>query len=201
MMETGVAIAVDGNEVLIMPLAALAHDAWCRLQHGRGWVRGPAYDVEHRMHDALVPFDRLSRVDRDTALACVRASLAEIEQVLVDAIRYTGGPARIFTLEEMRVGLAVAWADGVNGGEPPQGHGEVVSWEHEGSSLRVIRVRWPDGRVSEHFPSEGELRRLVAPQGNGMCGQPVYSPPEQNPGPSATEASGQLRTQYPAGRA
>lgn len=134
-------------------LAATAHEIWCDRLRRAGWRYGELFDEKKRTHDALVPFAQLSATDRRSTHATILA--LQIEEQLADAIEYPRGPDSEFTLPEMRVGLPVLWGE-----EPAIGH--VVSWETDSDSdaLKAIKVRWPDGMLSEHFPPERELRRV-----------------------------------------
>ncbi|CAG0985581.1 hypothetical protein PHYC_02004 [Phycisphaerales bacterium] len=133
--------------------AALAHQVWCERMQRAGWRYGPAYNETERTHDALVPFEKLPASDRRSTRAAILA--LEVEDLVFESIEYPRGPDREFTLSEMRVGLPVQC-------EPGPEIGKIVSWETDpgDEALRLIRVRWPDGSLSEHFPPERELRRL-----------------------------------------
>lgn len=141
-------------------LTRLAHEYWRRRMGAAGWRPGRRYDEAQRTHDALVPFDELSAHDRRLARVAVRAR--EIEPLLEDAVDHDRGPEREFAPEEMKVGLPVAWARNLRFDDPAIAAltGEIVSWEvGADGGLSLIRVRWADGEVSEHLPSERELRR------------------------------------------
>ncbi len=140
-------------------VAAAAHRCWCDRMAADGWRYGPRYDEAARTHDALRPFEALDRHDRRLTLNGVRAM--ELARLLAGAVDYPRGPDREFTIEEMRAGLPVAMvpAPGDEGVESDRGL--VESWETDaGGALRLIRVRWPDGELSEHHPAARELQRV-----------------------------------------
>lgn len=132
-------------------LARVAHDLWLAHMKAEGWTPGQRYDEAARTHDALVPFENLDPRDRRCLLAGVRAE--GLEELLLRAVDYPRGAERELGVGEMRRGLTVT--DG--GGEA---RGSVESWETDagGRLLELIRVRWEDGEVTEHYPPEGELR-------------------------------------------
>ncbi|MFN0133903.1 MAG: hypothetical protein ACKVW3_15410 [Phycisphaerales bacterium] len=142
---------------LIEQAAAVAHEAWRSHMEHEGWRSGP-YDAAARTHDALVPFERLD--PRDHRRACVAIEAEGAVEWLAGLVRYTRGPGREFAAHELKPGLPVVL--GAPGGEGSAGNevGRVESWDldHSGA-LRVIRVRWPNGAQSEHFPAEQDLRR------------------------------------------
>lgn len=141
-------------------LAHLAHDLWRRRMRRKGWRYGPSFDEGRKTHDAMVPFDALSRHDRSMVIEAVRA--LDIEPLLERAVDHDRGPEREFSAEEMAVGLRVGWAGGIRFEDPSEAEmtGEIVGWELEGEDLALIRVRWSDGEVQEHLPAERDLRRL-----------------------------------------
>ncbi len=140
-------------------LAAIAHRLWCEEMTAASWRRGPAYDEAERTHDAMVPFEELSRHDRRLAIRAVEYS--EIADELVRLISYPRGPDREFAVEEMRPGLQVAMVPGPDEVASEADRGLVESWELDGEGeLSLIRVRWPDGELSEHHPIARELRRV-----------------------------------------
>ncbi len=146
-------------EELELEVAAAAHRCWCDHMAAHGWRYGPRYDEAARTHDALRPFEALDRHDRRLTLAAVRAT--ELVRLLAAAVDYPRGPDREFTVEEMRVGLPVAMVP-APGEEAAEGErGVVESWETDKEGeLRLIRVRWPEGELSEHYPGARELRRV-----------------------------------------
>lgn len=150
---------VSEAEPLVV-LARLAHDKWRERMLREGWGYGPSFDEGRKTHDAMVPFEDLSRHDRRMAIEAVRA--LEIEPMLEGAVEHDRGPNREFSAEEMAVGLRVGWARHIRSEDPAEAEmeGEIVSWELAGGNLVLIRVRWSDGVVQEHPPSERELHRL-----------------------------------------
>ncbi len=140
-------------------VAAAAHRWWCDHMAADGWRYGPRYDEAARTHDALRPFEALDRHDRRLALNAVRAM--DLARLLAGAVDYPRGPDREFTVEEMRAGLPVAMVPTPGEEEAEADRGVVESWETDAEGdLRLIRVRWPDGEVSEHHPAARELRRV-----------------------------------------
>jgi hypothetical protein len=111
------------------------------------------YNAESRIHDALVPFVDLGEDDRGIVLEIVE--VLELEAQLASAVDYPRGADRRFTVREMRTGLDVASAIG-------PARGKVISWEtsQRTGRLQLIRVKWDDGRITEHAPAERELRRV-----------------------------------------
>lgn len=142
----------------VIELAAVAHRLWCEDMVTDGWRHGPRFDEAERTHDALVPFDQLGRHDRRHAVLAVECS--GIAERLADLIDHPRGPDREFTTEEMRTELPVTLSPR-QGEAAPAERGAIVSWEtDEGGDLRLIRVRWSDGDLSEHHPAARELRRV-----------------------------------------
>ena len=138
---------------IAVELAALAHRAWCEQMFAASWRYGPVFDKAAMTHDALVPFEQLPRLDRRRSLRVIEGS--GLAKQMVKLIDYPRGPDQEFAIEEMRVGLPVALPD------TPSERGAVESWETDAEGeLRLIRVRWPDGDLSEHAPVAGELRRV-----------------------------------------
>ncbi len=124
-----------------------------------GWRYGERYDEGARTHDALRAFEQLDADDRRMAVEDVRAR--ELVDLLESAIEYPRGPDREFLAREMRVGLPVGL---VTPGAQDRviDRGVVESWEVDGATgvLRLIRVRWADGELSEHHPAARELSRV-----------------------------------------
>jgi hypothetical protein len=149
------------DAALCRTLAEVAQTLWCRHMEGLGWRLG-SHDCKARTHDALVPFDRLGAHDRRRLLDAV-AEL-QLEPVLLEAVDHQRGPDREFTLEEMRPGLPVAYAEGSRSSDPGRDiaseRGVIESWTAKGDQLDVFRVRWADGTLAEYYPCERDLRRL-----------------------------------------
>jgi hypothetical protein len=149
-------------DTLAISLAEIAQTLWQRQMKAAGWHHGP-YDPAARTHDALVPFEALERHDRRRLVTAV-ASL-ELESQLLAVVDHQRGPEREFTLEEMRVGLPVTWAEGTEfeGPDRTGERGRIESWavcSNNPEELDVIRVRWADGSLLEHFACEQALRRV-----------------------------------------
>lgn len=141
-------------------VAAVAHRCWCEAMARSGWRPGP-YDERARTHDALRPFGSLDPEDRRLALEAIRD--LGLVRVLEEAMDYPRGPDRRFAASEMRAGLPVAIVPAPGapicaaGGD----RGVIESWELDADgALRLIRVRWPGGELSEHAPEARELRRV-----------------------------------------
>ena len=138
-------------------LAAVAHLCWCASMQNQGWRYGPAYDPDHKTHDALIAFERLPGKDRDATVFAVRS--ADVERYLATLVFYPRGPERPFEVGELRDGLPVGLAKDLD----PVGseRGTVIGWKvGPDGALQEIRVRWSDGSEQVHHPSERELRRL-----------------------------------------
>lgn len=155
---------MSNNAPIVLALAAIGHRMWCEMMVAQGWRRGPKYDAARREHDALVPFEALS--EHDKRLVCLAIAADKIPQRLEKAVEFPRGPDREFSLDELRVGLSVTWADWI---PKPEGRrmeiverGQIVSWDTDPSTAApsMIRVRWESGEVSEHHPSERDLQRL-----------------------------------------
>lgn len=149
------------KDTLLIDLARVTHELWRLRLESEGWRPGP-YKPEGKVHDALVPFERLTRADRLILDSHVRDE--QIEEALTDTLRYPRGPDRPFLVEEMVIGLAVVFAqkgcperlDEV----PDELHGAVINWTTDASGeLSQIAVRWNTGVVSEYDPWFGELVR------------------------------------------
>jgi hypothetical protein len=142
----------------ILKLASIAHGLWCEQMERKGWKHGSEYNAHQKIHDALVPFDRLTAQDRRHV--CLGIEAEECERLLIAAVRYQRGPDREFTIEELKEGLAVAMSDpNQPGGLGPE-RGKVESWSTDGQGELVIRVRWRDGSESEHLACVRELARV-----------------------------------------
>jgi hypothetical protein len=143
-------------------LARIAHALWRRRMEAAGWRSGGTYDPQAHIHDALVPFEQLGRPDQRATLQAV--AMLGLEEELALAVEYERGPGREFTLAEMQPGLEVTWAEGTVFDDPARAlageRGAIESWEGCGEDLKLVRIRWKDGTLSEHFPSERELQRL-----------------------------------------
>lgn len=140
------------EEIDFEQIARQAHAAWCGKMIREGWTPGEEYNEMTRTHDALIPYDQLSRRD---VLSAMRAAEFDGVDLLASIIDYRRGPDRDFVLEEMRVGLPVICVD-----DDPPIRGEVTDWiSDEGGQLLTIIVRWADGTVSEHPAFAGELAR------------------------------------------
>lgn len=138
---------------LDLQLAGIAHELWRRRLEAQGWRYGPHYCPREFTHDALVPFERLDRRDRQTAVLAAMTSGAR--STLQDAVGYARGPDRPFGVEELRPGLVVC-----ESGRPGR-RGRIESWStDERGEVVIIRVRWEDGAVGEHPATEQELARV-----------------------------------------
>ncbi len=149
------------REMLLADLTRIAHELWRLRLIGEGWRLGP-YRPECKTHDALVPYEELSRGDRLVLRSHV--SDEHIEQVLTDDLRYPRGPDRPFLIEDMVIGLEVVFRDRdlpARLEDVPFHHrGRVINWTaHTGGELSNITVRWNNGEVSEYDPWLRELAR------------------------------------------
>lgn len=125
-----------------------------------GWRCGATFDPAEKVHDALVPFPELTRYDRCALRTAIEAE--DVEARLGALVDYPRGDDRPFGAEEMRAGLEVGLAADLDGAGSERGR--VVEWAltPEGC-LDEITVRWEDGTVSRHCPSERDLRRPRSP--------------------------------------
>ena len=125
-----------------------------------GWHASDTFDAQKRAHDALVPFERLSRRDRRSLRIAVIAE--ELKLNLADVVEYERGPDRVFLVEEMSVGLRVGMAPTDEPSHRDDVPGVVVDWAVDPATreLESIQVRWDDGDVTHHHPDVRELRRL-----------------------------------------
>ena len=83
---------LDGVEVpagiadLVEVIARQVHDVWARGRLDDGWTWGPERNDTTLEHPCLVPYDELPEVEKDfdrrTALATIRAMLAEGYRIL-----------------------------------------------------------------------------------------------------------------------
>lgn len=143
-------------------IAAIAHRLWCEQMKSQGWRYGDRVNVEDRIHDALVPFDRLGEGDRIAARRSIQCM--ELEHQLAREISYSRGPNRDFVLDEMKIGLRVVFCpDFVTPPlkeVPPNEVGEVEGWRcSDDAELDTIRVLWADGSSGEYPANSGELAR------------------------------------------
>ena len=83
--------------------------------------------ADAKEHDALVPYEQLSRHDRRHIRSQIEYE--ELEHLLANAVEYSRGPARDFAVEEMRPGLPVAF---IVAGSPWRG----------ARSYRELDIRW-----------------------------------------------------------
>jgi hypothetical protein len=145
-------------DTLLYQLAAAVHAAWCARMRRGGWTPGERLDEARRTHDALVPFEELGEYDRSRTLKVVQ--LEGLEERLAAMVDYPRGPDRPLTASEMHRGLRVRMAGCLPG--TPALLGTIIGWETSPSTggLELVRVRWQDGRVTEHAPLGCELRRL-----------------------------------------
>ena len=126
----------------------------------QGWHAGDTFDAKCLTHDALAPFERLSRRDRQSLRVAVVAE--ELEQILSELVDYERGPDRLLLVEEMTQGMRVGMAPVDESSDNDDLLGTVVGWEidPETGELESIEVRWDDGAVMRYHPEAKELRRL-----------------------------------------
>lgn len=150
-------------DVLFHLLALVSQELWCDEMTRSGWQTAATYDSSKRQHDAIVPYAALSPVDRKDLMQVVRQHAEQI----VALIDYPRGPDREFSVDELRVGMQVGWAERVQSDDPSvdltQVRGTVIEWEcnppPDDRTVRLIRVRWPEG-VDVHYSGERSLRRV-----------------------------------------
>lgn len=152
------------DQQTLVDLASIAHRLWSGQMIRQGWRYGSEHDEERHVHDALVDFDQLGKRDRQHGIRAMEA--LDLESTLVNAIEYQRGPEREFMAEEMVQDLEVGWAKHVQPEDPSHDlsteRGQIESWEinSETGDLTKIFVRWQDGSLIEHYPSECDLRRI-----------------------------------------
>lgn len=138
----------------------MTHLCWRAKMTRQGWRAGDAFDAKCLTHDALAPFEQLSRRDRQSLRVAVMAE--ELEQHLSELVDYERGPDRLLLIEEMTQGMRVGFAPA----DEPSDHddllGTIVGWEVDPRTgeLESIEVRWDDGSVMRYHPEARELRRL-----------------------------------------
>lgn len=163
---------------LLRQVASVAHALWCERMRSDGWGFGRVFDAAARLHDALVPFDRLAEDDRLATMERIRAEgwLGRLQA----SVQYPRGPDRPFIPAELAIGLVVECA--YTAAETAQRplRGRVISWTIDPVShmLEAIEVQWENGQVSEHLPAERELRRV--PPSPPVCGPGIT--PEDSDG-------------------
>ena len=144
---------MPSTETLILKLARVAHEAWCERMFEEGWRPGTAFDPATRTHDAIVPFEQLSPVDRRAAYLGI--ATADIVREVEEACQYTRGADRELGVEDVRIGMRVLSCD-----TPPE-TGSIESWEEDSNfpgTLDSVRIRWDSGEVIDHAASEREFR-------------------------------------------
>lgn len=133
-------------------LARVAHKCWCERMVRAGWVGGPRFQPEKKIHDAIKPFARLSRIDQRQAILGVR--VADATDMLAGSIDYLRSPATELGPRDVRIGSEVLLA------QSPSRRGVVVGLDADPDwpgCLLSIRVRWPSGEVTAHLAPECEL--------------------------------------------
>jgi hypothetical protein len=151
------------KESLLIDLARVTHELWRLRLDQEGWSQGP-YEPARHTHDALVPFEQLSRGDRLALQTHIEDE--RLAEVLTDSLDYPRGPDRPFLLEEMAVGMPVAFRER----ECPQRldqvrgdlRGRVIRWEIDSrGELGQITVQWNTGEVSDYDPWSRALVRVA----------------------------------------
>jgi hypothetical protein len=141
-------------------LAATAHRLWCEAKLADGWRYDDEYNPYKKTHDALVPYDQLSEVDRRSARIGIEC--AEIIDMLPISIDYARGANRDFTEDELFIGMRVVLCPKSEPPDPvpPEDIGEVVDWVMREDELEAIIVQWKDGEKVDYAANSGELARL-----------------------------------------
>lgn len=127
-----------------------------------GWSKGP-FDQNTRQHDALVPFEELTRADRHAVALYVSGE--QFEETLPRLLEYPRGPQRPFQIEEIKRGLKVAYCPeglpATTSEIDPSDVGVIESWDVDTKhDITVVRVRWADGTIEAYSPWEGVLARI-----------------------------------------
>ena len=142
-------------------LARVTHELWRARLEAEGWTPGP-YAPQEKHHDALVPYERLSRADKLVLNAYVQAE--ELACRIPAQLSYPRGPDRPLLVEDLRPGLGVVFcAQGCPrclSAVAPEHRGVVVSWETDSDDeLTLITVRWNSGEIQKYDPWSGEIAR------------------------------------------
>lgn len=147
------------SSTLLEELCRVTHLCWRAKMTRQGWHEGDTFDAQSLTHDALAPFEQLSRRDRQSLRVAVMAE--ELEQHLSELVDYERGPERLFMIEDMQAGMRVGMSEC---DEPSEEDilGTVTRWEVDPRTgeLESIEVRWDDGKVTRYHPEARELRRL-----------------------------------------
>jgi hypothetical protein len=149
------------SESTMRLLAAAAHLCWCEQMREDGWGSGDRYSLTHRTHDAIVPFDMLSKSDQRLTLRALRCE--ETAAYLAQLLDYPRNEPGLPELqpEDMKVGIEVEMVPELRASLPADrsGRGKILSWllNDATGDLDLVRIRWDDGTESEHTPGEREL--------------------------------------------
>ena len=148
------------SSTLLEELCRVTHLCWRAKMTREGWHEGDIFDAQNLTHDALAPFERLSRRDRQSLRVAVLAE--ELEQHLSGLADYERGPDRLLLVEEMTKGMRIGFAPVDEPSVDDDLLGTIVGWEvdPESGELESIEVRWDDGEVKRYHPEARELRRL-----------------------------------------
>jgi hypothetical protein len=120
-------------------LARVIHELWMARRQRDGWRPGP-YCPVRKTHDALVPFEQLSRRDRLALTSLIEAE--ELEEGMGQSIEYYRGPTRPILMEEIHEGFEVAFCDDCPANvDERTPRGKVISWESDTHDLSLITVR------------------------------------------------------------
>lgn len=140
------------QQTLEWKLARLAHEEWCARMSRAGWRQGRVFDPELKLHDALVPFDELSPVDRRSVY--VGIVMAEVTKEIEEACEYSRGDDRELSAADVARELRVRHVD------QPSELGRIEAWGEDPKfpgALNWIRVQWDSGEVIEHAAPEREV--------------------------------------------
>ena len=148
------------SSTLLEELCRVTHLCWRAKMTREGWHEGDTFDAQSLAHDALAPFEQLSRRDRQSLRVAVVAE--ELEQHLSELVDYERGPDRLLLIEEMTQGMRVGMAPVDEPSDEDDLLGTIVRWDVDprAGELESIEVRWDDGKVMRYHPEARELRRL-----------------------------------------
>ena len=147
------------SPTLLEELCRVTHLCWREKKIREGWQPG-TLDERARVHDALVPFEELTK--RDRHVLCVAVEADEVEKFLAGIVEYERGPERLFMIDEMHEGMRVGMSKSDEPSDDDDILGTVTGWDVDPDSgeLESIDVRWDDGEVRRYHPEVRELRRL-----------------------------------------
>lgn len=148
------------KRTLVEELCRVTHLCWREKRAREGWQYGIKHDDTSRTHDAIVPFDELTK--RDLHVLGVAVKAEEVERFLANIVEYERGPERLFMIEDMRQGMRVGMSKSDGSFDDSEILGAVTGWDADADTgeLESIEVRWDDGDTMRYHPEVRELRRI-----------------------------------------